>query len=411
MAKILISLLGTGRLANNDENKNEYLGTDYQIGEKENKKIYKNEKFVANAIIKHYGIEKLFLVGTNKSMWDNINEVYGGDDDYSFELLSKKGKEDFSEKDLRTLNKLIDSSIGNSGSHCYIVNDGKNTEELWSIFDKLYDILEYVEDGDEVYFDLTHLFRSLSIMSFIAAEFGKTYKNFTISGVFYGMLNADGPSPVVDMSVFFEMLEWAKAIRYLKRYGNPSAMAELVPRMNSKETTNAFYNFSNALLVSDIDALMKAIKVLKGKIKLFGDMNNKMAAVIFRELDLFIKRFEGKLDNLSSFQYEFAKFYAETDNYPMSYLTLTEAIISKVCEMNHLDPSSEDDRYQAKGIMKEYKNTNRDKYLQIYYKINSIRINIAHKTTNNGTHRRSAPKDIIANTDTYIKNLTPFFKG
>ena len=77
MAKVLITLLGTGRQAK-DEESSKYEVTDYKI---ENK-VYKNLTFLSNAIIQHKNIEKVFFIGTNKSMWDNIAETFKSDDDY-----------------------------------------------------------------------------------------------------------------------------------------------------------------------------------------------------------------------------------------------------------------------------------------------------------------------------------------
>ncbi len=38
------------------------------------------------------------------------------------------------------------------------------------IFEKFLEILDMVNSKDELYFDITHLFRSVSVMSFIMAE-------------------------------------------------------------------------------------------------------------------------------------------------------------------------------------------------------------------------------------------------
>lgn len=68
IAKVLISLIGTGRIAKGDSEKNEYQTTDYLI---ENK-LYKNNTLVSSALIKHYDIETIFFIGTKQSMWDNL---------------------------------------------------------------------------------------------------------------------------------------------------------------------------------------------------------------------------------------------------------------------------------------------------------------------------------------------------
>ena len=52
MAKILISLLGTGRIAKGDNEKNIYETTDYLL----DGKLYKNLTFTSVAIMEYYKI-------------------------------------------------------------------------------------------------------------------------------------------------------------------------------------------------------------------------------------------------------------------------------------------------------------------------------------------------------------------
>jgi hypothetical protein len=61
MAKILISLLGTGKKAQGDFSNNEYETVDYKI---ENK-IYSNKSLVSTAIIERYNIDKAYFIGTS----------------------------------------------------------------------------------------------------------------------------------------------------------------------------------------------------------------------------------------------------------------------------------------------------------------------------------------------------------
>ena len=103
MAKILISLLGTGRKAKGDNTQNRYETTDYIF----DGKLYKEQTFISNAIIQAKKIDKLFIIGTSASMWDNIAELYGADEDYILEILEKKdSKKDLKEEDLEKLNSF-----------------------------------------------------------------------------------------------------------------------------------------------------------------------------------------------------------------------------------------------------------------------------------------------------------------
>ena len=62
MARILVSSVGVG-----NENR-EYRKTNYSI----EGNTYENIKFLASAINEHYNKAKFFLIGTSKSMWEEV---------------------------------------------------------------------------------------------------------------------------------------------------------------------------------------------------------------------------------------------------------------------------------------------------------------------------------------------------
>jgi len=399
MAKILISLLGTGRQAKNEDNKNEYETTNYII----DKTLYKDEKYVSSPIIKHYNIDTLFLIGTNKSMWDNINNRFNGDINYELEILEKKEQGILKESDLVPLNALINKRLNSNNSKCFIVNDGENEDELWTIFNKFIEILENIQDGDEVYFEITHLFRSLSVMSFVMSEFGKTYKQFKIAGVFYGMWKIGEPSKIINLSIFFELLDWARAISNLKYYGNSFELMKLINMADvNKDIQKTFENFSNALSISDVGALQQSIKILKGKIELFKSHDNKIISLISKNLLEFINKLD--IDSLAKFQFELSKWYIDNKNFAMAYMTLTEAVISAICENENFNAASKEDRKEAQNILfNEYQyGSKEDKAIfQAYTKVNGIRVNIAHKMDSSGTKTKTQPKNSINNIEKY----------
>ena len=107
MAKVLISSLGTGS-ANNDV----YQKTKYKI----DNSIYETS-FVADATIKHYRIDKVFFVGTNKSIWDEAYTAFGGDNmDYHEMLYLNKEDAAITYDKLEVLNKSISKYLVEEGS-------------------------------------------------------------------------------------------------------------------------------------------------------------------------------------------------------------------------------------------------------------------------------------------------------
>ena len=408
MAKILITLLGTGQYAKGEDRKNEYIGTDYEI----EGKIYKDKKFVSSAIIEHFGIKRVYIIGTNRSMWDNIAVYFGADEEYVLKLLELKEEGNLKTKDLQKLEYTIDKKLGKTGSRCIIVEDGENEEELLQIFDYFLHILEFISEKDKVYFDVTHLFRSVSIMSIILAEMMKI-QDITIGGIFYGMLIKNAPSKIIDVKIFLEFLEWTKAIHSLKKYGDSIALAHLIKKSNlQKDLKNSFINFSNALSIADIKAIQAAIKQLKGKMDTFKNIENRFIHLITKDLEDFINHFENSLNekDLAAFQFKLALWHKEHYHYALFYIVLLEAVISAVCEKHDLDPANKDDREKAKEILYQFGDYKRSskrlqKVAEVYNKIRKIRNAIAH---NYGAS--SSPKDSIENMDKYYNIMYEYFK-
>jgi len=405
MAKVLIALLGTGRKAKGDDTNNRYEVTDYIL---ENK-LYKKLTFTSNAIIKHFSIEKVFYIGTSQSMWDNIAE-YFEDDELALELIEKKDQNTLKETELEKLNHLIDTKLKNNGSKCFIVKDGENEDELWSMFEKFLEILESIDDNDEVYFDITHLFRSVSVMSFIIAEFGKTYKNFTIGGFFYGMLKINEPSKIIDVRIFFELLEWAKAIEEIEKFASFNRFVMLSEEKIEKNGLNTLNRLKDAFGIANMSAIYNSLNNIKNHLEYFEKNELKVIKLLSPRIEKFIVDLSAK--SLSDFQFKLAKFFADKNNYALAYIALAEAVVSYICEKRGLNVNSKDGRDEAKAIIKggfdkSYPYSHpKKKFANMYInQINKIRNNIAHQleTTKN-------PKDDINNFEKYYNDSRKYLK-
>ncbi len=230
MSKILISSLGTG------DKKRGYSKAKYQIDDK----IYENEEFIASALCEHLHVDKIFIVGTKQSIWDSLYRRFRGDEENELKMYEAKEKGDI-EEFLPIIKKQIDKYLGSKGSKCFVINYGINEKQLWENFEIYLNIAKNFAQKDEIYLDITHSFRSLSLLSFVMSEFISNIneRELDIKGVFYGMLEYarenEGITPIVDLSMFFELLSWSKAIRQLKVYGNPHGLMGLIDKSKNEE--------------------------------------------------------------------------------------------------------------------------------------------------------------------------------
>jgi len=408
MAKILISSIGTG------SRNGGYNVAKYEI----DKKIYENEKFIAKALCEHLKIDKLFLVGTQKSIWEAVFEEFGGDEQIAISIYAAKENNNLVEF-IPQIEAVIDKRLGTNGSKCFIIEYGKDENELWGNFDKFLQIATHLEPNDEIHLDITHSFRSLSLMSFIMSEFisNASGKELNIQGVYYGMLEYSGENngitPIVNLAMFFKLLRWSKAIRELKTYGNAKEILTLL-KQDEGEKANRFENFTNALSMSDIMSLKSATSNLKTEISFFKESKNKIYNLISDDLEKFIKMLD--VDSLSLLQYRMAKWYCENQNYALSYVMLSEAVISAVAEDHKLDTKDQDKRKEAKNILKRRKESfkkshAKDDISKTYYTVASIRNYVAHALDKENRHTDTKVKQAVDNLPLYIEKLKSLFKG
>lgn len=106
-------------------------------------------------------------------------------------------------------------------------------EDLWRIFKA---VVESVEEKESVIFDITHGFRSVSFLSFLAASYLRIVKDVHLAGVFYGNFEARDRSvtpnraPVIDLTRMTGLLDWMIAADRFERFGDARDLADLLRR-------------------------------------------------------------------------------------------------------------------------------------------------------------------------------------
>jgi CRISPR-associated Csx2 family protein len=396
MARILVSSVGVG-----NENR-EYRKTNYSI----EGNTYENIKFLASAINEHYNIDKFFLIGTSKSMWEEVYSNFSNKKNSYDENTYNDLKEEIilSGENAETIDlSCVEEALG-KGSKIYQIKYGINEAELiynLEIFMKLSEILE---DGDEIYIDITHSFRSLSLYMFVVLNYIQNVidKKIEIKAVLYGMLESkDETKPVVNLEIIYKMIEWIKGANEFKNYGNSYTIADLVEKEGNTEYARKLRNFSDSLNLGYMGSLKEQINSLKNldKIVLKHGLGTYVIPKIVND---FLEYFKNAKTE-SETQLNLSKWFYDNKKYSNSYLTLQEAMITYGCE-NQKYENNFDNREKTKKSMKaiysEYKkNFSRNKYRKlsdsevfskIFCEITIIRNNIAHS----GKNRRSYSEDI-----------------
>lgn len=111
-----------------------------------------------------------------------------------------------------------------------LISDARTEEEIWTIFETIY---QTIEEGDEIIFDITHSFRSIPMLAITIINYAKVLKNCTLKGIYYGAYEAaeivDGVkyAPILNLTVYNEILEWTNAAEAFIRYGTAIKMQKV----------------------------------------------------------------------------------------------------------------------------------------------------------------------------------------
>lgn len=111
------------------------------------------------------------------------------------------------------------------------IPDGQNKGELWEILNR---ILENIEADCELTLDITHGFRSLPFLYFVAALYLQSLRGVKIKAVYYAMFEVKGDiKPVVDLSVLLDMIEWFYSTRFFRESGQAHHLARLLEQFET----------------------------------------------------------------------------------------------------------------------------------------------------------------------------------
>lgn len=425
MAKILITPLGKGV-----KKDREYSKGNYRFSDSDKEYV---TSFIAAALSQHLKIDKMFIIGTSKSMWEEVYSYFkeksgkNSNDEYYTKLASllwDESKSGVSAEDLYKVNETIDDylkshyELASCGSECVVINYGINEEELWENFDLFMKISNKIRDGDEVYLDITHSFRSISLFMYLMMDFIYTLRakeNIKLAGIYYGMLDVMGElgyAPVVDLKPLFEITNWTKGVYDFINYGSGYLMASLIKDKNFKETLK---NISDLISINYIKDLKSEVDKLDNYFKSSKVEDIPVITHLMPQMTEFIDRFKG-LNLNSNFQFELAKWNFENRRYANGFICLAESMVTRMIDIYAKAGENvgsgnyyrECMKHLLRKILNEDANSKNKEISDLYQYISNIRNNIAHAGFLSGTSKGQKPelyKDYINEVDNKARQV------
>ena len=323
------------------------------------------------ALKEYYSIDKVLLVGTVHSMWEEVYRWFSAnsqkniDDDVYLSIDDFCKEADHSSSLFIPHQAEIENAIG-EGSRIVLIKYGINEKEVMDNINIILGLEQYLNEGDELIVDITHSFRSLPIfmMNLIIYLKNVSGKRINISHIHYGMLEIDkelGFTPVIDLKAMMEVNEWITGAYSFSQFGNAYKISELLCEEDKSVSTllNEFSNLMNLNHLYGIQNISQRLSSIKDKE--YGTLLPQLT--ISPIVKKFVKKFSVQKNNHALFQVKVAKWQLEHRKYAQSLLTLNEAMITYVCELNGLTWDDYDMREIARIIAEAIKNSDNDAVL------------------------------------------------
>ncbi|WP_298047723.1 TIGR02221 family CRISPR-associated protein [uncultured Bacteroides sp.] len=251
------------------------------------------------------------------------------------------------------------------------IPDGKTEEEMWEIFNLLFDVLQ---EKDELYIDLTHSFRYLPMLVLVLENYAKFLKDIEVSHISYGNFELrdieKNEAPMVDLLPLSTLQDWTFAAADFIRNGDVDRLNQLCTKslnLLMKDAETRKNNPELGLLKGYVKSLQEVTQDMKGcrgihilegsNIKTFFEYSQQLGEVVFPPMNPILKKikdsFEGFVPSSDVKNgYLAAKWCFEHQMYQQALTILHENMISHVCELDQSDCKDESKRNFAKDALR-----------------------------------------------------------
>lgn len=269
------------------------------------------------------------------------------------------------------------------------IKDGNSMDEIWENFDI---IINEIEDGDEIIFDITHAFRYIPILALVVLNYAKSLKNIKIKGIYYGNYAynngkyknpefADGQKPIMDLKELDEILEWSQAVDSFTKYGNSDHIKKVAEEILDNKKNKKYYKSSEPAircLVQSLNDFTKTIQTCRGRTIKSSDETNSISKAyenlkenlkVFMDLESTMKPLEhiiGKIeDSIDIFKpvqnrkeiintgLGIVEWSLNNNLIQQAYTALLETMITYMCILEH---ENYNDRKIRESVKRKYNN-------------------------------------------------------
>lgn len=241
------------------------------------------------------------------------------------------------------------------------IPDGNDEKEIWTIFERVFSL---IQEGDELYFDMTHGFRYLPMLILVLGNYSKLLKNVVVKSITYGNYEAcnkeTNEAPLIDLLALSNLQDWTSASASFLKNGNLSMLKSLckqnlAPILKETKGTNLKAKTLNRY-IDALEAVVSDMNTCRGINILNGDnfaelisWSDQLKDVIIEPMKPVVERLKYSFQNFTPSKnikngYAAAKWCFDNHLYQQSLTILHETIVSHICESEGLNVAEREER-------------------------------------------------------------------
>lgn len=239
MSDLLISFLGRA-----SKEIGEYQFTEYDFGDGEQGQRF---AFFGWALLARNKPERLLILGTAGSMWDHLFEgdldLGSQEEERRIHLADAVLKGAVTQQMLGELTPLLTAALG-CAVQLKIIPYCREAAEQVALLGA---IADHVVDGNTVELDITHGFRHLPMLGFLAALYLRRIRRATIEHIWYAAYDHDsGLAPVHDLNGLLEIADWLDAMAIYDYGGDYGVFSSLLgENVGQQLAVGSFFEATN----------------------------------------------------------------------------------------------------------------------------------------------------------------------
>jgi CRISPR-associated Csx2 family protein len=389
MSNILITFLGASQETRS------YRSATYSL----KGKAPAEHTFIAAYLLAQQQCDKLIMVGTAKSMWEEVYKIFAekkGNYTQSVyeEIAEYSTKANYQTPINQAIARLVETALP-EGSKAIFIKYGLDNAELDENIHLLLETEAIFNDGDTIRMDITHSFRSLPLMGLMLIQYIRevSLKKIKFDGIYYGMLDISREmqgniTPVVNLNKISTILNWIKVVNSIKERYDFNQLAQVLKEKGKqyKALHEAIAHLNVCIQANLLTKLEEALNRAQTVISLNENLLQKDTEIAF--MVRYVSEFAEEINGLAH-QWQknlsIALKHHENGMIGLSVLALWEAFMDKMYELRGIRIAPYE--YHQKhylyltdliGKMKRDSNPEQKNILSLLKALRNLRNNIAH---------------------------------